>query len=48
MKTLVPAYFTYELFLEKQINVDDYKQRTQNMYDLLYAGQISVDTKEQF
>jgi len=30
---------------EKQINVDDYKQRTQNMYDLLYAGQISVDTK---
>lgn len=49
MKTLVPAYFAYELFfLEKQINVDDYKQRTQNMYDLLYAGQISVDTKEQF
>merc|ERR1719361_2160540 len=23
----------------------EYKERTQNMYDLLYAGQISVDTR---
>ena len=28
--------------------MEDYKLRTQNMYNLLYAGQIAVDTKEQF
>merc|ERR1711990_640451 len=27
------------------IDIMEYKERTQNMYDLLYAGQISVDTR---
>jgi len=27
------------------IDVMEYKERTQNMYDLLYSGQISVDTR---
>jgi len=30
---------------ENHIDVMEYKQRTQDMYDLLYAGQISVDTR---
>jgi len=30
---------------DNHIDVMEYKERTQNMYDLLYAGQISVDTR---
>jgi hypothetical protein len=29
---------------EKNIEIDDYKERTQAMYNLLYSGQIMVDT----
>lgn len=50
---LVAARYTFEdgnmNFNERaednHIDVMEYKERTQNMYDLLYAGQISVDTR---
>ena len=50
---LVAARYTFEegnmTFNERaedhHIDVMEYKERTQNMYDLLYAGQISVDTR---
>merc|ERR1712050_294814 len=50
---LVAARYTFEegdmKFNERaedhHIDVMEYKERTQNMYDLLYAGQISVDTR---
>merc|ERR1712203_437435 len=50
---LVAARYTFEdghmEFNERaesnHIDMMEYKERTQNMYDLLYAGQISVDTR---
>ena len=30
---------------ERKIEIEDYKERTQAMYDLLYSGQIMVDTR---
>lgn len=30
---------------DRNIEIDDYKKRTQAMYDLLYSGQIMVDTR---
>jgi hypothetical protein len=50
---LVAARYTFEdgtmNFNERaednHIDVMEYKERTQNMYDLLYAGQISVDIR---
>jgi hypothetical protein len=50
---LVAARYTFEdgqmEFNERaesnHIDMMEYKERTQNMYDLLYAGQITVDTR---